>query len=121
MPMKRENLTWLPFAFLGMLNMVGLVVFLGAWVAMQAVSPVQTAQHAGSHASKPCLLAIHWGLSKKPISKMQAKHNKEAMKPKKSWRGKSGSIRPHEQHRAQKQQTKQATKKSKFSMDLLSI
>jgi len=119
--MKRENLTWLPFAFLGMLNMVGLVVFLGAWVAMQAVSPVSTAQHAASHASKPCLLAIHWGLSKKPVSKMKVKRNKDAMKPKKSWREKTRSLRPHAQHRAHKSQAKQTIKKSKFSMDLLSI
>ncbi len=118
MPMKRENLTWLPFAFLGALNVVGFVVFFWAWVAMQVVSPEsQTVRNAASHASQPCLLAIHWGL-KKPSKSMRAQRSFKTVRPRKF---RQGNLAPQRaQKRTNKLSAKEAKKRS-FFMDLLSI
>ncbi|TNE46513.1 MAG: hypothetical protein EP343_23190 [Deltaproteobacteria bacterium] len=118
MPMKRENLTWLPFAFLGALNVVGFVVFFWAWVAMQVVSPEsQAVRNAASHASQPCLLAIHWGL-KKPLKNMQAQRAFKTSKPR-TYR-QSGQAPRQPQKRDNKLSVKKSKKRS-FFMDLLSI
>ena len=81
---KRENLTWLPFAFLGALNVVGLIAFLWAWVALQVVQPkpTQPANAVVAQTSKSCPFEAKWGAPaiKQPVQKLKANKKKNDKK-----------------------------------------
>lgn len=82
---KRENLTWLPFAFLGLLNFVGLLVLLWGWGSHQVVpsNKMHSTRHVVVQSKDSWRLSARWKVPvfKRHIQKVKATKKAEKKYP----------------------------------------